>query len=427
MILSAMEFLRVASLVAAAGATLAEAGLRHLGLPTRIPWLAAMAMGPALLAARILRPAGGTATSAPPAWLPAIELPGIGATDVAPWGMGLDGIAALAWLASAAWMLAVVARTHRALTVESAVWERARVMGRDVLVSVDRGPAVAGVWDPWIVLPRWTLALPERELRLILLHEEEHVWARDTHLLGLALALVSVNAWNPVAWWQLGRLRAATEVDCDRRVLRREPDRATYGASLIAVAARGAGPSLGLAAFTEGPLNLKRRILAMTRKATGWTALGGGVLLVLGVVVGVQACGIESPMAPQDSPERSPAVVPAPEEPPPPPAGDLGKAPQFTPNTVAPDLVNREKVMTALEKAYPADLRAAKVGGTSVVFIFIDERGAVGNVVIKTGSGRPELDEAALQVGRAMRFSPARNRDAAVPVWVSLPITFQTL
>lgn len=432
MILSLMEFLFTVAVVAAVGAMLAEAGLRHLGAATRFTWLAALALGPTLLVARAARPGLGTTPPGLPAWAPVLDLPGIIPAGGAAWGIGLDGAAALVWLVSAAWMLAVVARMHRKLTAERAGWERARVMGRDVFVSADRGPAVAGVRDAWIVLPRWALALPDHELRLILLHEEEHVRAKDTRLLGLALALVAATAWNPIAWWHLRRLRAAMELDCDRRVLRREPDRATYGASLLSVAARGVGPSLGLAAFTERSLNLKRRILAMTRKATGWTALAGGALLVLGVVVGVQACGIEGPVEPQVAPDRSPAVAPAPEEPPPPPppqtvpGNALREAPVFTPYTRAPDLVNRADVAAALTKAYPRELRARLLGGTATVYIFIDERGAVGDARINESSGHPELDEAALSVARVMRFSPARNRDAAVSVWVTLPITFQT-
>ena len=423
MILSAMVFLLAASAVATAGAVLLEVGLRHLGAPTRFAWLAAMTLPPALLAARLVHPARSVPSPATTAWLPAIELPGITSAGPAAWGIGADGIVAILWAASAVWVLAVVARAQRALTLESAAWRRERVMGGDVLVSADRGPAVAGVWDPWIVVPRWALDLPRGELCLILTHEEEHVHAGDTRLLAVALTLVGLNAWNPLAWWQLRRLKGAIEIDCDRRVLARMPDRATYGECLLAVAARGAGPSLGLAAFTEGSLNLKRRILAMTAKATGWTALGGGLLVALGVGVGVQACGIESPVEPRAEVAKSSVAAPAPV----PQATDpeLGKAPVFTPYTRAPDLVNGAEVAVMLEKSYPPLLRDAGVGGTATVYIFIDERGDVGNALINKASGHAPLDEAALAVARVMRFTPAMRDDAVVPVWVSLPITFQ--
>lgn len=99
--------------------------------------------------------------------------------------------------------------------------------------------------------------------------------------------------------------------------------------------------------------------------------------------------------------------------------------PVFTPYTVAPDLRNREEVGRALEREYPPLLRDAGIGGTVVVYLFIDEEGAVQNTRVHTSSGHTSLDEAALRVGDVMRFSPAMNRDKKVPVWVSLPITFQ--
>lgn len=293
MIATWMAFLLVVSVLAGAAAALLEGGLGRWGAPTRFAWLAALALGPALLAMEmlaLLRP-----TPPPPAWVPVLELPplSVAAPPVGS-GLGLEDIAMAVWLLSALGLVVMVARTHARLLRERGAWKSAHVLGQDVYVSTDRGPAVAGVWRPWIVLPRWVLSLPERELRMVLLHEAEHVRARDTHLLAGALALVALSAWNPVTWWQLRRLRAAMELDCDRRVLRREPDRACYGSSLLTVAARASGPSLGLAAFTERSLNLKRRILAMTAKTSRWTALGGGVMVVSGMVLGLQACGVDT-------------------------------------------------------------------------------------------------------------------------------------
>jgi len=48
------------------------------------------------------------------------------------------------------------------------------------------------------------------------------------------------------------------------------------------------------------------------------------------------------------------------------------------------------------------------------------------NTELKTSSGYPVLDEAALKIAPLMRFTPALNRDKKVKVWVSLPITFNT-
>jgi periplasmic protein TonB len=116
---------------------------------------------------------------------------------------------------------------------------------------------------------------------------------------------------------------------------------------------------------------------------------------------------------------------------PPPPSsssasGDVSKAPTFTPYTVAPDLKNRAEVQAALEKYYPPLLKDAGIGGTVMVWFFIDEAGHVQKNLIKESSGHQALDEAAIKVANIMDFSPALNRDKKVPVWVALPIVFRT-
>jgi TonB family protein len=55
---------------------------------------------------------------------------------------------------------------------------------------------------------------------------------------------------------------------------------------------------------------------------------------------------------------------------------------------------------------------------------FIDERGTVVTTQIGKSSGYPALDEAALAVSRVMHFTPAKNRQKDVPVWVEIPIVF---
>ena len=103
----------------------------------------------------------------------------------------------------------------------------------------------------------------------------------------------------------------------------------------------------------------------------------------------------------------------------------IGDVPSFTPFTIAPVLRNRTEVGRALTREYPQLLRDAGVGGSCEVWIRISEAGAVQDVQVNQSSGHPALDAAALRVGQTMTFSPAMNRDKQVPVWVSIPITFQ--
>ena len=105
---------------------------------------------------------------------------------------------------------------------------------------------------------------------------------------------------------------------------------------------------------------------------------------------------------------------------------DISAAPAFTPYTVAPDRINDNEIVRALEREYPPLLRDAGIGGTVQVWFFIDETGIVQNQRVHTSSGHQALDDAALRVAPVFRFTPALNRDNAVPVWVAFPITFRT-
>lgn len=108
--------------------------------------------------------------------------------------------------------------------------------------------------------------------------------------------------------------------------------------------------------------------------------------------------------------------------PPQPPDG----SPPVTP-TVRPTLVNVPDVQRALMAAYPVQLRDAGIGGAPQVWAHIDERGAVIDSRIYESSETEALDAAALEVARVMRFTPARNGDQPVAMWVVIPIRFSVV
>lgn len=459
MIVAVVGFLTVVSLLTYVAARVADEGIRRTGIPTRWIWLAGIA-APFVLLLVPLFTFPGTAPAGAGAFgmTPVVELSPIVVGGSEPGIVGLlPGLLAGAWIVGSLGLAGLLIRTHLSLAAERRRWSSSTVSGRRVYVSVDRGPAVAGIVRPWIVLPRWALSLPERELDFVLLHEEEHLRARDTLLLALGLFFVVLAPWNPGSWLHLRRLKTAMEVDCDRRVLRRSPDRATYGESLLSVATRSSGFSLGLAAFTEKGRSLRTRILAMTQRPSRWTPLRSSALVLAALIIGVQACYVESPIliidgGDDDAPpstsvvEASSSASEGPTIPDPPPDVDvdadaavrapfrptseqrsteeLERGPTFTPFTVAPRIVNREEVVAAMEDEYPPLLRDAGIGGTVSVYFFLDEDGTVRDVRIDESSGHEALDRAALAVADVYRFTPALNRDRPVPVWVLFPITF---
>ncbi|KPK62047.1 MAG: hypothetical protein AMS21_08320 [Gemmatimonas sp. SG8_38_2] len=111
--------------------------------------------------------------------------------------------------------------------------------------------------------------------------------------------------------------------------------------------------------------------------------------------------------------------------PPTPGATRLADQPTFTPYTVAPRLRDRAHATRVVMRKYPKILQDAGIGGTVVVWAFVDVRGDVKNCKIHTSCGVPKLDQAALEAVREFTFVPALNFDRNVPVWVSIPITFE--
>lgn len=114
----------------------------------------------------------------------------------------------------------------------------------------------------------------------------------------------------------------------------------------------------------------------------------------------------------------------------PPPPEEKGETslrdnPTFTPYTVRPRLLNAGEIGRILQAEYPPLLREAGIGGSVRVWFFLDTDGRVLETRVEQSSGHPQLDQAALRVAGAMRFSPALNRDREVQVWVRFPIVFQ--
>ena len=105
---------------------------------------------------------------------------------------------------------------------------------------------------------------------------------------------------------------------------------------------------------------------------------------------------------------------------------DISAAPVWTNVDIYPVLKNRDEMARLLEREYPPLLRDAGIGGITNVWFFIAETGKVVKTQINTSSGHQALDEAARKVGDKLVFSPAMNRDKAVPVWIALDIKFET-
>jgi protein TonB len=74
--------------------------------------------------------------------------------------------------------------------------------------------------------------------------------------------------------------------------------------------------------------------------------------------------------------------------------------------------------------AYPDMARTAGIEGQAVVEALVDVDGSVADARILKPSGNASLDQAAVDAAMKAKFSPAKQRDMAVRVWVSIPFRF---
>ncbi len=348
--------------------------------------------------------AGAPGGATPPAWLESA-------------GTLLFGL----WIGSVAGLGLFLSNSYRRLRREMRSWTPGQVLDSPVLLSPDRGPAVVGVRRAVIVLPRWVVQLEEDLLRMIFLHEREHQRVGDHKLFAFGLAGVVLMPWNPVLWWSLRRLRLGMEFDCDRRVLARGVPEREYAEALLTVGGRIAKTPLVATTFAEPRSAVETRLRRMTQplgRLRGPRSLAAASMAGLALVL---ACQSEPPVSPLAE-SAEPDVVEVPD------AGPLapGSAqPTFIPYDAPPRLENSRQVLRALQDEYPRDLRDAGIGGRVELWLYVSGTGDVENAQVKTSSGHPRIDAAALKVADGLRFVPARHQDEVTPVWVSQWFTFE--
>lgn len=73
---------------------------------------------------------------------------------------------------------------------------------------------------------------------------------------------------------------------------------------------------------------------------------------------------------------------------------------------------------------YPEMARTAGIEGQAVVEALVDVDGKVADARILKSAGNTALDQAAVEAAMRSTFTPAKQRDQAVRVWVSIPFRF---
>ncbi|MFQ6608337.1 MAG: energy transducer TonB [Fidelibacterota bacterium] len=74
---------------------------------------------------------------------------------------------------------------------------------------------------------------------------------------------------------------------------------------------------------------------------------------------------------------------------------------------------------------YPEIAQEAGIEGQVVIQAFVDKKGRVQEMTVLKGIPNTGLDEAAMAAIKKTRFKPARQRDRAVGVYISIPVNFK--
>ncbi len=206
------------------------------------------------------------------------------------------------WIAATTLLAVLYVAAWLRLALQAKRWPRETTDMVSVVVADDVGPAVLGFVRPWIVLPRWLMDAPAAMRSTVVAHELEHIAARDQAWIVAAQLVTILLPWNLPLWWFVRRLRAAIEIDCDSRVLRRGTDPAQYADVLLAVGQHGPASAYVAVTLIEPVTQLERRIRIMLNKPR--SASVARVSTATALATGLAACAtqLEPPVVITTSP-----------------------------------------------------------------------------------------------------------------------------
>lgn len=151
---------------------------------------------------------------------------------------------------------------------------------RDHIYLSDKivSPAVYGMIKPRIILPT---AYQDKDIELIILHENMHIRRADNLWRVLAFLIVAVHWFNPLCWVFLKLLLEDLELSCDERVLVKLGDQRAkeYARSLLE---SGQSPTVFASAFGGARIRTRIENILSFKKMT-WFSLTVFLSLIVAI------------------------------------------------------------------------------------------------------------------------------------------------
>ena len=224
----------------------------------------------------VIEPLGGGVAA------PAVQHPSLGPILVSLWVVG-----AAAFIG---WHSIVHARFCRRMLAQTA--REARIEGGVRLIETEAasGPLAFGIWRRYVAFPRdFSERYDADERNLALAHELGHHARGDLIANWIALVVLALHWFNPIAWRAFRAFRADQEIANDARVLAGQNPmlRHTYACAIVK-AAHGGAVSAACHLHTIEDLKGRLRMLT-TNKTSRLRLFSGGAALALLTVGGLAA------------------------------------------------------------------------------------------------------------------------------------------
>lgn len=255
---------------------------------------------------------------------------------------------------------------------------------RVISTAAAPGPLAFGIVRRYVAFPRdFADRYDADECELALAHEIGHHQRGDLFANWIALIVLALHWFNPVAWHAFRRFRADQELANDARVLagRSAVDRHIYACAIVK-AAHGGAVSAACHLHTITDLKGRLRMLTTSRISRRRIATGAASVVVLGVAgLALTASGTDAAAAIRADVQARVAPA-APAAPPAPPAAASMAAP------VAP--VTRSAPVAPVAPAAPA------WRGTKVTTITMRDGETPRTQVVRTTSGDADTAQASV-------------------------------
>lgn len=202
-------------------------------------------------------------------------------------------LALILWAIGAAIFLGYHLVTYRRFCrrLESQTRRRHRIAGDRVeVIETDAtgGPLAFGIWRKVVAFPSdFSERYDQDERTLALAHELAHHARGDLVANWVALGVLALHWFNPIAWRAFRAFRADQEMACDARVLAGRSAAFThaYGRAIVK-SAHGGAVSAACHLHTINELKGRLRMLSTTRKSRA-RVFGGAMAITATIIIGL--------------------------------------------------------------------------------------------------------------------------------------------